>query len=104
MREILVKKETASVCYKSYVSSHKKCKKTTEISKVTCAYCINKLLRDKSLELILVEKEIESKEITLAITFADLFLIRKALDEFTPSDEERQRRVDLLTWMHTDWR
>ena len=43
------------------------------------------------------------KEITLIITLPDLFLIRKALDEFTPSVEERQRRVDLLTWMHTDW-
>ena len=43
------------------------------------------------------------KEITLTIIPLDLFLIRKALEEFSPSDEERQRRTDLLTWMHTDW-
>ena len=43
------------------------------------------------------------KEITLTITPLDLFLIRKALEEFSPSDEECQRRTDLLTWIHTDW-
>jgi len=45
----------------------------------------------------------DEKEITLIISLADLFLIRKALDKYTPSVKERQRRVDLLTWMYTDW-
>jgi len=45
----------------------------------------------------------DEKEITLIIYPRDLLLIRKALEEYSPSDKERQRRTDLLTWMHTDW-
>jgi len=45
----------------------------------------------------------DEKEITLIITLTDLFLIRKALDAFTPTANERQTWGDLLTWMYTDW-
>ena len=44
-----------SICYKPYVSSRKKCKKTTKITKVTCSFCINKLLREKKITVKLVE-------------------------------------------------
>lgn len=49
----------------------------------------------------------DQKEITLIMTLADLFVIRKALDESLKTDifsnEERQTRGNLLTWFHTDF-
>lgn len=46
-----------SICYKPYVSSHKKCKKTIIIEKVTCAFCQNKLRRDGKVEIVLRKKK-----------------------------------------------
>lgn len=45
-----------SVCYKPYVSTYKKCKKTTDIEKVTCAYCQTRLLREGKAKIILKEE------------------------------------------------
>ena len=40
-----------NTCYKPYVSRHKQCPKTTIIEKVTCHYCINRLLREGKAEI-----------------------------------------------------
>ena len=34
-----------SICYKPFVSTHKRCKKTKDEAKVTCRYCLNMLER-----------------------------------------------------------
>lgn len=45
------------VCYKPYVSSSKNCKKTTDVSKVTCADCIRMLVKSGNVDILLREKE-----------------------------------------------
>lgn len=45
-----------------------------------------------------------SNEIALMVTKEDVFLIRKALDQYKASDDsERAIQRDLLTWLHTDF-
>lgn len=41
-----------SICYTEYVSPNKKCVKTTIIEEVTCAYCINRLVRDNKIKIV----------------------------------------------------
>lgn len=46
----------------------------------------------------------EPKEIALMVTLEDVFLIRKALDHFGTTDVDvRNRKRDLLTWLHNDF-
>ena len=40
-----------SVCFTEYVSETKKCEKTDDVSKVTCAYCIGRLFRDNRIKI-----------------------------------------------------
>lgn len=46
-----------SICYKPYVSSHKNCKKTTVIERVTCVYCRTRLLKENKAKVTRIEKK-----------------------------------------------